>query len=339
MSKDFSPQNWQQISDYLDGKCSNKDRQIVEELINTSEIWKSNYQSLANLRALLRAAPRRRAPRNFVLTQSQADQIRKPVWTFLSFRFASALSTGMAIAVFLFSFLMQSPLTNRSALPAAPALDKVSQTESVEATQGSPIIVWGPPGTNPQLSQNYGYGGGGGGAMPLGKGGGGAGGSGIGGGAPEPFGVEAPAGVTPTETAPDAASDSISEPAPEIGSTATPEAASAFAAEPAPEIAPELAPSGPGMTTMPTQIPMPAPAPTAESQRLREGAPDITGSGPILGVNPTALSVELAQPPVPVEQPRALPNRAPFWIASGILLVIGILTGLAALFKSGKKHA
>jgi hypothetical protein len=360
MSKDFSPQNWQQISDYLDGKCSNRDRQIVEELINSSEIWKSNYQSLADLRALLRAAPRRRAPHNFILSQSQADQIRKPRRTIFSFRFASALSTGMAVAVFLFSFLMQSPVANRSMLAVAPAQEKASQTESIEATQGSPIIIWGPPGTIPQLPQNYGYGGGGGGgggeAIPMGKGGGGAEGSGLGGGNMEPFSVEAPpAGDASIEAAPDAAPDLISEPAPELvpsetsespaaiapelAPSMTSEAPPAVAAEPAPEIVPELAPSSPEMTPMPTQIPEPAPAPTANNQTLREAAPEITGSGPILGVNPTADSEEFVQPPAPVEQSQALPDRTPFWVVSGILLAIGILTGVVALFKSDKKRA
>jgi hypothetical protein len=115
----------------------------------------------------------------------------------------------------------------------------------------------------------------------------------------------------------------------------TSEAPAAVAAEPAPEIAP----SSPDMTPMPTQIPEPAPAPTANNQTLREAAPGITGSGPILGVNPTAESDEFIQPPAPVEQTQALTDRTPFWVVSGILLGIGILTGLVALFKSGKKHA
>ncbi len=363
MSKVFSPQDWQQISDYMDGQLSNQDRQAIEELINSSEIWKTNYRSLAETRQLLRSAPKRRSPHNFTLTQSQADQLRKPRFALFSFRFASVLTTGLAVVVFLFSFLLETSTSSLPALPAALAMKKISQTESTSSSPAGPVIIWGPPGTIPQAYNGSGIvggrgGGGGGGAegpgvIPYGVGGGGGGGV-------DTFSLEAPTEKAVTEatpeTFPEIPPEIVSETVPESTLEATIEAAPNLAAAPATvaepgvaaepaqdtAVAPDTAPApvppvSPEIAPQPTQLPQPTPTAASENQIARQPASDTTGLGPILGVQPTNQVSEVVPRPVEgVQQPSVL-NRNPLWVASGILLLIGISSGIVAFLKSRKK--
>ncbi len=364
MSKVFSPQDWQQLSNYLDGQLSTKDRQAVEELINSSDIWKINYQSLAQTRQLLRAAPNRRSPRNFTLSQAQADRVRRPRFAFFSFRFASALSTGLAVVVFLFSFLLKTSTSALPAMQAAPAMEKASQSESAGSTPAGPIIIWGPPGTIPQsygaTGTGFGRGGGGGGGaegpgvIPYGVGGGAADSTGgMGGGGAQTFSLETPTEKAVTEGSPEVAPEVppevVTELAPALTPEPTPEAAPNMAAAPAtvaepgvaavpaPDTVAAPAPIAPDMVPQPTQLPGPTPA-SSEIQVAPQPAPEITGLGPILGVQPSDQVRELVQPPVVAPQQPTAPNRNPLWVASGALLLIGIVSGLIALFKSRKNQ-
>jgi hypothetical protein len=381
MSEVFSPQSWQLLSEYLDGQLSATDRQKVEQMLRSSNTWKLNYQALVETRALLQYAPKRKAPRSFLLTQTQADKLRRPSRSFFSFRFASVLSTGLAVAVFLFGFFARSATTALPAMQAPQTQEKASQSDTAPA---NPIIIWGPPGTIPDgygKSMQSGSGGGSGigGGAPMGMGGGG------GDGGIQSFSAAAPtesseispeaaaelttelAPETTIEGAPDTSREMAPEPTPEGLTEAAPEVSSDVATEaapaalgamlvtetpvepvPAPEMTieqpteptPELAPVPAQSTPAPTAIPSPTQIP-ATANNLTEPPTDsqMNDSGPILGVQPDE-AVAAAEP---VEEPlREIPaqsNKTPYWYASGILLAVGILTGLAALISSRKKQS
>lgn len=393
MSEVFSPQEWQLLSEYIDGQLSKHDRQIVEERLRTSILWKQNYQAIVETKALLQYAPKRKAPRSFLLTQAQAEKIRKPRTSLFSFRFASVLSTGMAVIVFLFGLLTRPNPISTPAMMAAPMQEKAFQTEEVNSTPAGPIIIWGPPGTVPgdYGKTFYGSGGGGGyggGGATLGMGGGGGDGN------IQSFSVAAPtpSSETPADAAPALTSESVAEPStegiPEEGMSPTPartpesaagetfglvpEPATGLSSEATPEMAPEQAPAPATDTAVPTDIaPLPETVravPTATTQEILPAAPEnvplpttapvstqipapadnqsqdqITeapvGGSPILGVQPAEAGQIVESIPPAQEQALPEPDRSAYWLVSGALLVVGIISGLAAFLTSRKKKA
>ena len=99
------------LSAYLDGQLSDNDRRRVEQLLHSRPDLKTTLDELRRTRAVLRMAPRRRAPRNFTLTPEMVGEKpgRKPqprnTGLFPAFSFASAFATIVLIASLLFEFL------------------------------------------------------------------------------------------------------------------------------------------------------------------------------------------------------------------------------------------
>lgn len=176
MSAVLNPQQWQQLSEYLDGKNPQDERAYVEKQLAASEEWQFSYETLQNTRRALQTAPRRRAPRNFTLTAAQAAAIRKPARSILLFRWSSAFSTGLAavfVALGIFftnsapaAMMAQDNALMPAAAPAPVEMESSAVTAADEPVATAvPIIIWGSPDMNPYLySGNGGRGGGGGGA-------------------------------------------------------------------------------------------------------------------------------------------------------------------------------
>jgi len=161
MSKNFTFKQYQMLSDYLDERCSPRDKARVELMLKNDPEMQKSLAEFHRCRMMLRAIPQVRAPRNFTLSPSMTPQ--KPQRFFL----APALNYGALVAAVLFVFLFAGsrlmPLAvAKSAAPeammmAAPAADLAEEPTTV------PLIIWGGA---------YGKGGGGGGAEGSGLGGG-----------------------------------------------------------------------------------------------------------------------------------------------------------------------
>jgi hypothetical protein len=181
MSTAISPQDWQRLSEYLDGQLEQSDRHEVEKMLAESIEWKDASQDLKQVRFALHHAPKRRAPHNFTISAAQAAAIRKPRKSIWLFRVSSAFSTALALLFLVLGFSLKAlpqavPL---AAAPAAlsPAMDKAAVND---ATTPIPVIIWGSPDTNNYLyssgntsaagmGRGGGYGGGGGGAADAGS--------------------------------------------------------------------------------------------------------------------------------------------------------------------------
>jgi hypothetical protein len=76
MRERLSNRDYQQISAYLDEQLTQSERRRFEERLRAHPELQAALDELSRTRALLRQAPRRRAPRNFTLTPAMAEEYR-----------------------------------------------------------------------------------------------------------------------------------------------------------------------------------------------------------------------------------------------------------------------
>ena len=176
MKLNYSPKDWQLLSNYLDGQLTNREVSIVETRLNSEPQLKQTLMEMQQTRYLLQHAKKVPVPRSFTLTPEMASQIRparKPLFPFFSF--ASVIATIFLVVVILFEFLpgmLSSVLSQKSAasnemlaMEAAPMAE-----EAMDSATPPMIIEWGRP------AGAYGMGGGSGGdsgimsASPIGGG-------------------------------------------------------------------------------------------------------------------------------------------------------------------------
>jgi hypothetical protein len=288
------------LSDYIDNRLSIEEKSVFEQKLEKDGNLRASLALLQSTKVLLRQSPRRRAPHNFFITKQAAASIRRQTIAFPILRFSSALTGALSILIFAVSFLVHNPVVNpNTMLAAAPMAEKSGPGEQPM------IITWGSPG--------YGMGGGGGGAADLGLGKGG------GGGAPETMSAINP--QVPSEAPQPGASAEKSSPSP------TPEG---FALA-APEVPPVPAP----LNTQPgpdTQRSVQPPSTTDSSQ-----LPAITGSGPILGINPSPMNPDQTSQGLD-ESPGKAISISTLQITASILLLLGLSSGIAAFFMSKRKY-
>jgi hypothetical protein len=306
------------LSDYLDDRLSVAEKSVFEKKLENDEKLRASLALLQSTKVLLRESRKRRAPHNFSLTQQTASSIRRQVIAFPILRFSSALTGALSILIFAISFLVNRPVASpNSMLAAAPMAEKSGPVEQPM------IITWGGPG--------YGMGGGGGsgGAADLGYGKGG------GGGAPQTMSAVSPP-IPPEAPQPDVSAEKSSPSPTAEGVTLA-----------APETAPEIAPAIPMDTTpVPTQqadLFQPT-QPASDTQRGIQPPsitdtsqlPAITGSGPILGINPSAMNP--VQTNQKVNETTNQGNTKSILVITGsIFLIVGLSTGITAFIVSKRK--
>jgi anti-sigma factor RsiW len=310
-------QEIEQLSAYLDGQLPIREKMLLELRLRDEPELQAELESLAHTHLLLQSLPKRRAPRNFTLSPEKV-RVRAPLRLFPAFGLASALAAVLLVVVFTGDLLLGSAGFRSAATSMPVAMEQSIQVErQAEPTQAAPMIEWGTP-------ENYA-------AAPLGKGGGGgeleavapaptyaAEMAGIGGGPVETVVVEVttqvqdltpPAEVTPTGEHNQAVQQASPTPTPTHGPAGT-QADSSVQDTPTPE---------PTATVTPTATPLPSdiPAPKAVGD---------AGTGPILGLQPTAQEGQAAATPEP--EPTA---PSPLRTVEIILGAAAVAAGLAAL--------
>lgn len=163
MKLNYSPKDWQILSNYLDGQLTNREVSIIETRLQSEPQLKQTLMEMQQTRYLLQHAKKVPVPRSFTLTPEMAGQIRpsrKPLFPFFSF--ASVIATIFLVIVILFEFLpgMLSDVTSQKsavsnemlAMEAAPM-----EAEAMDSADSPQIFEWG----YPQAKIEGGYGGGG----------------------------------------------------------------------------------------------------------------------------------------------------------------------------------
>lgn len=165
MKMNYSPKDWQQLSNYLDRQLSNQDILVIEQRLTKEPELKQALQEMQQTRFLFQHARKIPVPRNFTLTPEMAATLRpvkRPLIPFFSF--ASVIAAIFLVVVLLIDFLPGVLSGNRMAkslngndmvaMEAAPMM----ATDSMQAAEPPMIIEWGVPGAKIE----GGYGGGGG---------------------------------------------------------------------------------------------------------------------------------------------------------------------------------
>jgi hypothetical protein len=102
MQKQISPQDWETLSAYLDGQLKPRERVRLEARLHVDSDLKAAVNELKRTQDVLRALPRLRAPRNFVLKPEVAGQpTRTNARLYPAFRLASALASLLFVIVIL----------------------------------------------------------------------------------------------------------------------------------------------------------------------------------------------------------------------------------------------
>ncbi|HSM23252.1 MAG TPA: hypothetical protein VK856_00120 [Anaerolineaceae bacterium] len=152
MKMNYSPKDWQLLSNYLDRQLSNQEVLVVEQRLSNEPDLRQILQEMQQTRYLLQHAKKLPVPRSFTLTPDMAANIRpakKPLIPFFSF--ASVIATIFLVVVLLIDFLpgviqggMMAKSQNSNDLVAMESAPMMA-ADSREASEPPMIIEWGSP--------------------------------------------------------------------------------------------------------------------------------------------------------------------------------------------------
>jgi hypothetical protein len=100
---DISRQDWQLLSEYIDGELSERKRIRFESRLDSERGLRTALQRIKKTRRILRTAPRLSAPKDFVLTPDMLPQ-RQQESFFPVLRFATVLVSVLLVAVLVLDF-------------------------------------------------------------------------------------------------------------------------------------------------------------------------------------------------------------------------------------------
>ena len=279
MKTQLSPQDWQQLSAYLDGQLSTTEKERLETRLRTQTNLRTGLEEISQTRAVLRSVPHRKVPHNFTLTRAMvAEQNRRRSAWFPVLSFTSLASLVVLAAVSLLSQFQYGALSAAPAAPVAMQAARSSQADAAQPTSQPMIIQWGNGG--------------------IGRGGGGGGDGGISPQSANPMGLGM-GGAPPQE--PQANTMMKGQATPEAGIESSPAATEVGA--------PQVAAPGAGA---PTEAPAATSAPAMAVPPL-EATPTPPGAGLVSGATPTPPGAGLipgAPPAATAQAPENTPTSA-----------------------------
>lgn len=143
MTTRITDRDWELLSAYLDGELNARDKARLEGRLQASTDLHAALNDLRRTRALLRAQPRLRAPRNFTLTAESAgirSSSRPAPRLSPIFGMVSAFASFLLVAVVLSELVVKSPTMSARQISAAPTTYSEVQnveTLAVEAAAGA----------------------------------------------------------------------------------------------------------------------------------------------------------------------------------------------------------
>ncbi len=133
----ITDRDYETLSAYMDGQLSPGERRKLEERMRARPDLRIALEDMRRMRALLRQAPRRRAPRNFTLTPAMVGEPRKRpfAWTnlFPALSFTSAIA-ALALVVIVTLQLGYGPQN----MPASVAMQPPAATMQDAAPPQAP---------------------------------------------------------------------------------------------------------------------------------------------------------------------------------------------------------
>ena len=144
MSALITERQWEQLSAYLDGELSSKEKSSLDSQLKSSQELTESLETLRQTRQFLKNLPKRSVPRNFTLTPEMAGiKTRQPLFLFPVFSAVSAIAALLFFITLLFG--RSAPSEMSVAMMEAPAQEKALTSATAEtAAKPTPwIIYWG----------------------------------------------------------------------------------------------------------------------------------------------------------------------------------------------------
>jgi hypothetical protein len=297
---------WVQVSAYVDGELSAREKDKFEQKLHTNDELRQAVKQMRQTRAMIRSVPRHPVPRNFTLSPSMVAQ-KQPGFKFLvpALSFSSALATLAALVlVVLLTLRGYNPMLASQRSAAEKAQVVAMEPLPTQVAEGPPqIVYWGGP---PSVVTGMG-----GGAPETGMGGAG------------PVGMGGAQGISEETSSQPPSAAFLPVP------TATSKEAAPQAAPTTEAAIPEEQPAAPQEATQPAQETM-----LAQSDQTLDNS-----TGPILGIRPTQQEGQITIP----ESERALAlqpvvTRNP-WIIVYVLGGLALVSGITAILVRRKRRA
>ena len=171
MTENLSRKDYFLLSAYLDGEISQSDLQRVEKRLLSDQQFKRTSEELAYTKRMLRAMPKIRAPRNFMLTPERVKKTAKRQFFQPAWGLVSAVSTFLLLVIFAGTSILPRLGVSLAAAPEMASMTNgtaLAQESDAEVAESPMIIFWDP-------QRAYGMGGGGGDGNDMGVFGGGDG--------------------------------------------------------------------------------------------------------------------------------------------------------------------
>jgi hypothetical protein len=152
MRVQLSNRDYEQLSAYIDGQLTPAEAGKLEERLRSHSDLQAVLDEISRTKALLRSAPRRRAPRNFTLSPAMvgAQRLKRSgsgwnLFTILSF--ASAVATLALVATIVFQLLPTQKMMETAALQQ-PQADQVADIvqRTMTAMGGKAVQATAPAG-------------------------------------------------------------------------------------------------------------------------------------------------------------------------------------------------
>ena len=156
----ISNKDWINLSAYIDGALSEQERARLDKRLAESKDLQQELANLQRLKAAVHALPKKKAPRDFMLTPDMVKARKPQANLFASFRLASVAATILFLVAFAGEAILKGNIF-QGQQPATLEMEAALSRESDQAVEDPQIITWG---YSPEAK---GLGGGGVGGAPM----------------------------------------------------------------------------------------------------------------------------------------------------------------------------
>lgn len=153
MKNQYTSKDWQNLSAYLDGQLSPKDKERFELKLHSNPNLQQARLELQQTKALLHRTAQIKSPRHFTLSAADVERL-KPQQNFRwlpVLSISSALATIMMIFAIFFEMAVNPVKMSKSIAPAASEMlameaPSLAADNTANQQENAPIIIWGMPG-------------------------------------------------------------------------------------------------------------------------------------------------------------------------------------------------
>ena len=138
----ISNKDWINLSAYIDGALSEQERARLDKRLAESKDLQQELANLQRLKAAVHALPKKKAPRDFMLTPDMVKARKPQANLFASFRLASVAATILFLVAFAGEAILKGNIF-QGQQPAALEMEAALSRESDQAVEDPQIITWG----------------------------------------------------------------------------------------------------------------------------------------------------------------------------------------------------